>query len=151
VKSLQRKRLKMLRRTCYSLHAGSEALQSTRVGKQRQQSVRKEASVIPTATIRTLSQKGENKSHPTDKHHEDNRTLNQGKGCPPKATHATPKPWQATALSRCPPRLRGPRAVYITLTLHESHGQESCSHKLVLILHPFQLTGFSPRAMSEVT
>jgi hypothetical protein len=47
--------------------------------------------------ITTLTQAEKNKLQPTDRHHTDNRTLNQGKERPPQATPAAPKPWQATA------------------------------------------------------
>jgi hypothetical protein len=47
----------------------------------------KESELIdPKATKTTLSQTEKKKSQPTDRHHKDNITLNQGKECPPQET-----------------------------------------------------------------
>jgi hypothetical protein len=55
-------------------------------------------------------------ARPTNRHGKATRTLNQGKECPPRATPAAPKPWQATAhLFRPPPVLI---VAYVTLCAH---------------------------------
>jgi hypothetical protein len=58
----------------------------------------KESELLDPKTAKTTrSQTQRNKAQPTDGHRTDDRTLNQGKECSPKATPAAPKPWRATA------------------------------------------------------
>jgi hypothetical protein len=50
----------------------------------------------PKASITALSETEQNKAQPAERHPWDDKTLNQGKECPPQAAPAALKPWQAT-------------------------------------------------------